>query len=162
MNIPLNIDFQQILLHLFNFGILAGGLWLLLYKPVKKFMEKREAEYREQQAKAEQLVTYAEELRDEYSIRLSDADDEIKRRSAEAAKEAEDAARETIQDAKNTAEKIIDEARRQASEEREKIIDDAEKEVVQIASEAVRKLLLKQDEAFDSFVEGLNNGNQDE
>ena len=29
MNIPLNIDWQQILLHLLNFVILAGGLYLL-------------------------------------------------------------------------------------------------------------------------------------
>lgn len=35
MNIPLNIDWQQILLHLFNFAILVGGLYLLLYNPVK-------------------------------------------------------------------------------------------------------------------------------
>lgn len=41
MGVPLNIDWQQILLHLFNFLILAGGLYLLLYKPVKAFMEKR-------------------------------------------------------------------------------------------------------------------------
>ena len=39
MNIPLNIDWQQILLHLLNFVILAGGLYLLLYQPVKAFME---------------------------------------------------------------------------------------------------------------------------
>ena len=45
MNVPLNIDWQQILLHLFNFIILAGGLYLLLYKPVKNFMEKREANW---------------------------------------------------------------------------------------------------------------------
>ena len=32
MNIPLNIDWQQILLHLLNFAILAGGLYLLLYR----------------------------------------------------------------------------------------------------------------------------------
>ena len=44
MSIPLNIDWQQILLHLFNFAILAGGLYLLLYKPVKRFMEQREAD----------------------------------------------------------------------------------------------------------------------
>ena len=31
---PLNIDWQQILLHLLNFAILFAGLWLLLYKPV--------------------------------------------------------------------------------------------------------------------------------
>ena len=30
MNIPLNIDWQQILLHFFNFSILVGGLYLLL------------------------------------------------------------------------------------------------------------------------------------
>ena len=39
---PLNIDWQQILLHLLNFAILAGGLYFLLYAPVKSFMAKRE------------------------------------------------------------------------------------------------------------------------
>ena len=39
---PLNIDWQQILLHLLNFAILAFGLYFLLYKPVKAFREKRE------------------------------------------------------------------------------------------------------------------------
>ena len=38
MNLPLNIDFQQIALHLLNFVILAGGLYLLLYNPLKNFM----------------------------------------------------------------------------------------------------------------------------
>ena len=41
MNIPLNIDWQQILLHLLNFAILAGGLYLLLYKPVKAGISSR-------------------------------------------------------------------------------------------------------------------------
>ena len=31
---PLNIDFLQVLLHMLNFVILAGGLSLLLYKPI--------------------------------------------------------------------------------------------------------------------------------
>ena len=38
---PLNIDIVQILLHMLNFVILAGGLTLLLFKPVKKFMADR-------------------------------------------------------------------------------------------------------------------------
>ena len=41
MNIPLNIDWQQILLHLFNFAILVGGLYLLLYNPVKTVRRRR-------------------------------------------------------------------------------------------------------------------------
>ena len=38
MNVPLNINLQQILLHLFNFAILGFGLYFLLYKPVKDLM----------------------------------------------------------------------------------------------------------------------------
>ena len=60
MNIPLNIDWQQILLHLLNFVILAGGLYLLLYKPVKTFMEKRQQYYQEQDAKAAKTLADAE------------------------------------------------------------------------------------------------------
>ena len=41
MNVPLNIDWQQILLHLLNFVILFAILYFLLYDPVKKFMDKR-------------------------------------------------------------------------------------------------------------------------
>ena len=51
-NIPLNIDWQQILLHLFNFSILVGGLYLLLFKPVKNFMDKRARHYADMESAA--------------------------------------------------------------------------------------------------------------
>ena len=43
---PLNINLQQILLHLLNFVILFVILYFLLYSPIKKFMEKRTEEYK--------------------------------------------------------------------------------------------------------------------
>ena len=68
MNIPLNIDWQQILLHFFNFSILVGGLYLLLFKPVKDFMAKREQHYQAidddaaaKQREAEEKVRSADE-----------------------------------------------------------------------------------------------------
>lgn len=60
MNIPLNIDWQQILLHVLNFVILFGGLYFLLYKPVKNFMAKREAHYAEMAQKAQSELDSAE------------------------------------------------------------------------------------------------------
>ena len=42
---PLNIDLLQILLHAFNFLILAGGLSLILFKPVEKFLNERKEYY---------------------------------------------------------------------------------------------------------------------
>lgn len=82
MNIPMNIDWQQILLHLFNFAILAGGLYLLLYRPVKQFIEQREEHYRQMRDEAEQTRTQAGQLRDEYQLKLSEADADIARRRA--------------------------------------------------------------------------------
>ena len=54
---PLNIDWQQILLHLFNFVVLTGVLYFLLYKPVKSFMDKRTEEYRSADEKANKTVS---------------------------------------------------------------------------------------------------------
>ena len=45
MGVPLNIDWQQILLHVFNLIILTGGLYFLLYQPVTAFMKKRQEYY---------------------------------------------------------------------------------------------------------------------
>ena len=71
MNIPLNIDWQQILLHLFNFSILAGGLYLLLYRPIQDFMKKREEHYREIDRQAEEAKAQADRLQQEYQEKLS-------------------------------------------------------------------------------------------
>ena len=62
---PLNIDWQQILLHLLNFVILFAGLWLLLYKPVKKFMNGRREKYEKMDGGARQKSARAEEKRAE-------------------------------------------------------------------------------------------------
>ena len=52
---PLNINFQQILLHMFNFVILAFGLYMLLYKPVVAFMKKREDHFADLEKQAQKI-----------------------------------------------------------------------------------------------------------
>ena len=81
---PLNIDWQQILLHALNFVILVGGLYFLLFNPVKKFMAKREEYCRGMEEKAEQTLREAEQLKADYASQLETADAEIDRRRAEA------------------------------------------------------------------------------
>ena len=77
--VPLNIDWQQILLHLFNFTILFGALYILLYKPVKNFMDGREAHYADMDSKANQALADAESSKASY---------EEKERACRLAKEA--------------------------------------------------------------------------
>ena len=102
---PLNIDWQQILLHLLNFVILFTGLWFLLYKPVRSFMQKRKEHYEKMDADAEKKHAEAEEKRAVYEEKLAHAEDEIaeKRRLAEkeTAEYDERKRRETDELAKN-------------------------------------------------------------
>ena len=88
MNIPLNIDWQQILLHLFNFSILAGGLYLLLYRPIQDFMKKREEHYREVDRQAEEAKAQADRLQQEYQEKLSSADAELAQKRSQVQKGA--------------------------------------------------------------------------
>ena len=88
LNVPLNIDWHQILLHLFNFTILAGGLYLLLYKPVKDFMDKRTAYYQGLEDAANEKLSHASALEADYQSRMDSAEDEITRMKAKAMKSA--------------------------------------------------------------------------
>ena len=102
MNIPLNIDWQQILLHLFNFTILAGGLYLLLYRPVKEFMQKRDAYYQGINDQAEQLKQQADQLKKDYQQKLSEADSEIAQKRADAQKQLEAFRQQQVSQAENS------------------------------------------------------------
>ena len=75
---PLNIDWQQILLHWMNLAILAGGLYFLLYKPVVGFMQKREQHYKDMENKAQAELQKAQEAKAQYEAKLDAAEEEIR------------------------------------------------------------------------------------
>ena len=89
---PLNIDWQQILLHWMNLAILIGGLYFLLYKPVKDFMEKREAHYRELDRQAAGKLEEAEQIKAACQAKLDGAEAEIHRARSKAQQAAQQAA----------------------------------------------------------------------
>lgn len=154
MNIPLNIDWQQILLHLLNFVILAGGLYFLLYKPVKAFMDKRAAYYQEQADQASQTTQAAQQLKADYEARLSAADDEIREEKKQAQKDAAAAAQQQLDAARAEAEKIVSDAQAMAERSREKIVRQAGQDVKDLAAEATEKLVLQSGgDAFDQFLD---------
>lgn len=152
MNIPLNIDWQQILLHLLNFVILAGGLYLLLYKPVKTFMEKRQQYYQEQDAKAAKTLADAEKTAAEVRQQLKNAD-------ADAAAKLAAAMQRQLSDARAQAEQILADAHAAAQREHDKLLSDAQKELKDLAVTATEKLVLQSDgDAFDQFLDAAERG----
>ena len=156
MNIPLNIDWQQILLHFFNFSLLTGGLYLLLYRPVKDFMQKREQHYRELDDAARETTRGAEEKLKNADARLSALSDELKAQREASAKESAALCEQQRAEAKAQAEKILADARVEAERERRRIVDEANREAVAIAGNAMDKLLAQRTgSAYDSFLDSV-------
>ena len=153
MNIPLNIDWQQILLHLFNFSILVGGLYLLLFKPVKNFMDKRAKHYQDMENAAAEREKATRELEASMQQRQAALDAELDEKRAAAAKEAESFAQQQRDAARVQADKILSDAKAAAESERQKIVAEANREAVAIAEDAMEKLLAAQtDQSYDAFV----------
>lgn len=151
MGIPLNVDWQQILLHLFNFVILAGGLWLLLYKPVKNFMAKREAYYKDMDKAANDRFASAEEEQSKYSGLIEKAQDEAAELKKKAMADAETAAKAHIAEAEQEKQRILADARRAAQAEKNKVLQEANAQIEEMVSAAVDKLLVPAGSAYDSF-----------
>jgi F-type H+-transporting ATPase subunit b len=153
--VPLNIDLQQIMLHLFNFTILFGALYILLYKPVKNFMEGREQYYADMDSKAEDALRSAEDSRRVYDDKLKAFDEEVRSEKAKLRKDLDDERERRVAEAKADAEKILSDARTEAGRQKDEIISSAQKEITGMVTDAMEKLTLEQSasDAFDQFLD---------
>ncbi len=153
--VPLNINLQQIMLHLFNFTILFAILYILLYKPVKDFMAKREAYYADMDSKAKDELAKAEKHQEELDDKLRGFEDEVKSEKVKARRELEEMRDKQLAEAKAEAEKIVSDARLAADREKAAIVESAKKEITDYVADAVEKLAKSQtaSDAFDEFLD---------
>ena len=151
---PLNIDWQQILLHLLNFVILAGALYFLLYKPVKNFMEKRESGYAAREAAAQKMEADAKNLKTEYETRLREAERTIQQDRAQAHEEIEAEKQRMLDEAREQARGILSTASKTAELRTRKAVEDAREEISSMAVNMVEKLVLESGgDALDRFLD---------
>lgn len=141
MNIPLNIDWQQIVLHLLNFVILAGGLYLLLYKPVKSFMDQRTEYFRTQEETARKQIQEAKEAAEQYKKRIAGVEQEIEEMKDKARAEASKEADRELKSARIEAEKIVEAARKSAELEKQRAVTKANQQIASLAADTIKMLL---------------------
>lgn len=161
---PLNIDWQQILLHLLNFVLLFAILYFLLYKPVKKFMDNRTAYYKELDDKANEDLSKAQKAKEEYSEKLAKAEDEIAEEKKQSHIEIEKLTQEKIKEAEAEAKKIVLNAHKNTEAEHEKMLKTVRGEITDMVSSAAEKLVSDQStsKAFDEFLEKAEKGGSNE
>ena len=158
---PLNIDWQQILLHWMNLVILAGGLYFLLYWPVKKFIAKREEHYKDLEQQADDKIAQAQQLQTQYGEKLAAADEEIHQARAKAQQAVEQSTQEQLELARAQAEQIVAQARAQADRIKEQAVHDSQDEIRRLAETAAGRLALQKD-PFDQFLDLAEGGKEHE
>lgn len=158
---PLNIDWQQILLHWMNLAILTGGLYFLLYKPVKQFISKREDYYREKDEQAAAKMAEAEQVKAEYQAKLDGAEEEIRQSRAKAQQAVQQSVEEQLARAQAQAQQMLIHARTEAEHDREQILHSSQRELRRLAAEATKKLALEKD-PFDQFLDLAEGGAEHE
>ena len=154
---PLNINLQQILLHWMNLAILTGGLYFLLYKPVKDFMAKREAHYRSLDEEASAKLAEAERIKAECQARLDSADEEIRQMKAKSQQAVQKSAEEQLAQARSQAKQIVSHAQTEAENSRERVLKESQRELRKLAAQATKKLAFQAD-PFDQFLDLAEEG----
>jgi len=151
---PLNINWQQILLHLLNFTILAFGLYFLLYRPVKKIIDKREKEYKDRDEKTKSALNEAESAKKEYGDKMAEAEKEAVGIKDAALSTAAKLSEEKKAEAKTEADRIIAEAKKKGESERKKIIEGADDDIKKIITEISDKIAggSSVSDAYDEFL----------
>ncbi len=138
---PLNIDLLQILLHIFNFLILAGGLTFLLFKPINKFLDERRAKLENEQNELTQKTIETEKLKKELELKLKEANEHIAEMRIAAEKETADLSKSALERAKEKANSIILAAEQEAEDRKEHILDSVQTEIGELVLTATQKLL---------------------
>ncbi len=135
INLPLLVTF------VINFIILFALLSVVLYKPVLKMLDERQARIKESMEQAEQIKEQAARSEEQIQAALETARKEGQTIVAQAAQIGEKLREEAAETARKEAEALIGKARTEIELERDKAIDDLRADFADIAVLAAEKVI---------------------
>lgn len=149
---PLNINWLQILLHLFNFLILFLVLYLAVYEPVVKFMQKRRDKYQAMQDEAAKLKAKQASLEADYAQQHELIQANLAEEKAQAQKDLEAAKVQAQQEAEAEAEKILEQARKDAQMDRDKLMHTAQRELRDLVINSRKAMASRDMDSYEQFL----------
>jgi len=135
INLPLLVAF------VINFVILFALLSIVLYKPVLKILDERQAKIKESLEQAEQIKEEVARSDEQIKANLKTAHKEEQALIAQAAQIGERLTEEAKEKARQEAESLIAKAHAEIGRERDKAIGELRKEFVDIAILAAEKVI---------------------
>lgn len=161
----ISVNLWQILISLANLVLLFLIIKKFLFQPVKKVLDKRQAELDEHYAAAEAAEASANQSRESWEKTLSGARGEAEAILQEASEQAKARGDKLVAEAKEKADGIIESARSEAELERQKAADGIRREIVAVSGALAEKLLEREINTddhralIDSAIAEMGDGN---
>ena len=127
--------------NLINVGILAVVMALLLYRPVREVLRKRTERIQKQLQQADDEMTKAVELRQQYERKIEEIDREREELLNEARKQATESGRRLLSDAKAEADAVKERAARTVEMEWERAETQMRTVIIDVSSAMAEKFV---------------------
>ena len=125
----------DIVIHIVNIVVLFVVLRILLYKPVKKFMQAREDRLKAEKQEVIDSRAETEELKKQYEEKLADAQNEAKNIIRESGEKAQAQGAQIIKEAEDKAAHILSDAEIEAQKVKDKAAESMKQDVVSAAAD---------------------------
>lgn len=146
----LQIDWFYIGLHILNAVILFFVLKLLLYKPILKFMKKREKTFSDKTETMDMREKELAQQKLQYDQMMSDAQTQAALIITKSNETARDHAKELIDEAKEMSREMVLRARKEIAIEKEQTQLEMKSEIVDMAVQIAEKVLKREVSAEDN------------
>ncbi len=157
----ISLNLWDTLISLCNLVILYIIIKKFLYKPVRKILDKRQAELDEKYQDAENAKQDAMADRDEWEQRMKDVDVTADALLRDAEADADRQSDRIVAEARERAEHIIDEAEKTIELERKKSAEGMKQEIIDISALLAEKMLNREidiedhRDLIDSFIDEI-------
>lgn len=154
----MNIQPVDIVIHLINIVVLYVILRLILYKPVKAFMSKREEGIQTSLKRADEAAQNVHQAQEDLNRRMKDADAQVENHLLQGMQKAGETANDLVKKAQAQAAEIIEKAGADAKEMKKQAVRSATPEMAQMAVQLAGEILKReinpedQKQVIDDFV----------
>lgn len=135
------IDPSSIIFHLIALVILTVGLYLLLFKPVKKMVKQRQEKIRKIEKENADLNDEVKEMKSSIELVLSDAKKEAAVIQENAVKVANQKADDIVASARRQAKSMVERTEQEMEEEYRKLQEDIEAQIADVSLAVAEKVL---------------------
>ncbi|HIY45199.1 MAG TPA: F0F1 ATP synthase subunit B [Candidatus Borkfalkia excrementipullorum] len=140
----LGLEWQSIVLHLFNLVILTVGLYFLLFKPVKRMVKERQAKIKKIEKENTELNDEVKKMKESTEAVLSDAKKEAAVIHENAVKVANQKADDIVSSARKEAKSLIERTEQEMEEEHRKLQKDIEQQITDVSLAVAEKILSRE------------------